>query len=134
MNRLFTTIASIALAGTSAAALAKQPVDREVDVDEGAPAPAGYEEVDGITLLTRPYSFRAIDDDSLIIWRTRNDPYLVELRYPSRDLKWAWGIGFSSWGSRLTRFDDVHVQGLRYPIDKIYKLDRETAEELGNTS
>lgn len=134
MNRFLIAVAGIALAGTNAAALAKQPVDGEVHVDERAAAPSGYEEVDSVPLLTRPYSFRAIDDDSLIIWRTRNDPYLVELRYPSRDLKWAWGIGVSSWGSRLTRFDDVHVQGLRYPIDKIYKLDRETAEELGNTS
>lgn len=132
MNRLLTGIVAAALAGGSAAALATAPVDREIAAD-GRAAGAAYEEVDSIPALTRPYSFRVIDRDTLIVWRTRRDPYLVELRYPSPDLPFAWRIGVSSWGGRIhARFDDVHVDGLRYPIDRIYRLDREEARRLAD--
>lgn len=135
MSRLFIGIAGLALAASSQAALAKQPVDREIDVDERAAALAGYEEVRSIPMLTRPYSFHVIDNDTLIIWRSPFDPYLVELRRPSPGLKFARGIGVTSSGSRIhARFDDVQVEGLRYPIDRIYKLDRAEARRLSETT
>lgn len=136
MNRLHTTLLGITLAGLGcSAALAGEPASREIAVDPQAPAAGAYEEVDSITVLTHPYRFEVLDDDSLILWRTPFDPYLVELRVPSPDLRFAWGIGVSSWAGRIhARFDDVHVGGLRYPIDKIYKLDRDEAERLGRES
>lgn len=135
MSRLLIGIAGLALAASSQAALAKQPVDREIDVDERAAALGGYEEVRSIPMLTRPHSFNVLDNDTLIIWRTPFDPYLVELRRPSPGLKFARAIGVTSWGSQIhARFDDVQVEGLRYPIDRIYKLDRAEARRLSKTT
>lgn len=133
MNRTLVALVGTALAALSLAAPAKEPaVDREIEVDaRGAPDVSRYEEVARITMLTRPYSFDVIDDDSVIIWRTRRDPYLVELRFPSPDLRFAHAIGVTSSGSQVhARFDDLRVAGLRYPIDKIYRLSREDARRL----
>lgn len=139
MNRLLSGALTLALAGASPALLAAPPADAEVDVNAAAeadaPAAGTYEEVDSITLLRRPYSFDVLDDDTLILWRTRGEPYLIELRWPSPDLKFARGIGVTSFGSRVhARGDAVQVRGLRYPIDKIYELDRDEAERLAEAS
>jgi hypothetical protein len=102
--------------------------DKEVaQADPGA----AYEEVDSFTMLTRPHSWHAIDDDTVIVWTTAFQPYLVELSFPSHDLKWVHHIGLTSAGSRVyAKFDSVQVRGFRYPIDSIYKMSREEARNL----
>jgi hypothetical protein len=125
MNRLL--VASVLTLGLAAAAQATEQAD--------VSTANGYEPVDHITALTRLYSFHVIDNDSLIVWRTPFDPYLIELRFPAHDLPFAWGIGITSTASRIdARFDSVQVRGMRYPIRQIYKLSRDQAKELSRKS
>ena len=93
-------------------------------------APA-FEEVDSIPMLTRPHSWQVVDDDTVVVWATPFDPYLVELAFKSHDLKFAHVIGITQFGSRIyAKFDAVKVDGFRYPIDSIYKMTREEARNL----
>jgi hypothetical protein len=93
-------------------------------------APA-FEQVESIPMLTRPHSWQVIDDDTVIVWATAFDPYLVELAFKSHDLKFAHVIGITQVGSRIyAKFDAVKVGGFRYPIDSIYKMTREEARNL----
>lgn len=141
MLRLWTALLGIALAAAVVpAALAEKPVDKEVEVEprDGTAAETGfeaYEEVDAIPAFSRLHGFTAIDRDSVLIWRTSRDPYLVELRRESFGLGFANAIGFTSWGSRIhAGFDDLIVDGMRYPIEKIYRLTREQAKALESAS
>jgi hypothetical protein len=91
----------------------------------------GFEQVDSIPMLTRPHSWQVIDDDTVIVWATPWDPYLVELAFRSHDLKFSQVIGITQVGSRIyAKFDAVKVGGFRYPIDSIYKMTREEARNL----
>ena len=90
-----------------------------------------YEQVDSIPMLTRPHSWQVIDSDTVVVWATPFDPYLVELAFESHDLKFAQVIGITQFGSRIyAKFDAVKVGGFRYPIDSIYKMTREEARNL----
>ena len=90
-----------------------------------------YEPVDSFLLMTRPHSWTALDDHTMILWATPFRPYLVELSFPSHDLKFAQAIGVTSFGSRVyAKFDAVNVRGFRYPISRIYKLTRDEARNL----
>jgi hypothetical protein len=90
-----------------------------------------FEQVDSIPMLTHPHSWQVVDDDTVIVWATAFDPYLVELAFKSHDLKFAQVIGITQFGSRIyARFDAVKVDGFRYPIDSIYKMTREEARSL----
>jgi hypothetical protein len=93
---------------------------------------ASLEQVDSIVMLGRsPHSWQAIDDDTVILWATAFDPYLVELSFRSPDLRFAHVIGVTQMGSRVyAKFDAVKVRGFRYPIDSIYKMTREEARSL----
>ncbi len=142
MNRLITAILGTALAAASPALLGQQPVDGDDATDQRAAAEDGgrsagkrtYEAVDSITLLRRPHDFDVVDRDSVIVWRSRDEPYLLELSTPSPDLRHARDIGVTSWGSRVTTADAVQVRGVRYPIEGIYKLEPEEANELTGSS
>jgi hypothetical protein len=93
--------------------------------------PATYEKVESFSALGGLRDFDAIDERTLIVWRTPFHPYLVELAFPSLDLKFARAIGIDSQSSTVhARFDSVLIGGLRYPIDSIYKLTRDEAREL----
>jgi Family of unknown function (DUF6491) len=109
--------------GTSLAGTARpQPVSG---------AALGLEQVESIPMLTGPYTWQAIDDDTVIVWATRHTPYLVELAFESHDLKFSEVIGISQFGSRIyAKFDAVTVRGFRYPIDSIYRMTREEARNL----
>src|SRR5690606_815667 len=88
--------------------------------------------VDSITMMTRPHSWRAVDDSTLIVWATPFHPYLVELAYPSHDLRFSEAIGLSQTGSRVyAKFDRVWVRGFSYPISGIYKMTREERKGWG---
>jgi hypothetical protein len=124
MNRTFAIVA-LAMSG-AASAHAADPV--QVD---GLPELTSLEPVDRITAMTGLHSWTAIDDDTLIVWTTPFRPYLVELSHPSPDLRWAWTIGVSSFGSQIyARFDSIEVGGFRYPIREIYKLSRDDAKAI----
>ena len=99
-------------------------------VATSAAAPA-FEEVESIPMLTRPHSWQIVDDDTVVVWATPFDPYLVELAFESHDLKFAHVIGITQVGSRIyAKFDAVKVDGFRYPIHSIYKMTREEARNL----
>lgn len=89
------------------------------------------EPVDSIRTFGRIQSWRALDRDTLIIWATGLRPYLVELRWPSTDLRFANTIGVTGTnGSVHSRFDSIVVRGFRYPIDQIYRLSPTDARTL----
>jgi hypothetical protein len=92
-----------------------------------------YEQVDKIPLLTHPYSWDVIDDQTVIIWATRYQPYLVKLAYevPAHELKFAHVIGVTSYGGQVSSgVDSLRVDGLVYQIDSIHKLTKKEAQEL----
>ena len=108
-------------------------------VDEGATngaaqtePGAGYEAVDSFFMMhSHLQNWTPVADDKVIVWPTPFDPYLIELAYPSQDLRFANAIGVTSMGSRVyAKFDAVKIAGFRYPIDNIYKLTREEAKSL----
>ena len=100
-------------------------------VQAGDTAVPAFEQVDSIPMLRRPYSWSVVDEDTVVVWATPFDPYLVELAFKSPDLKFAQAIGITQFGSRIyAKFDAVKVAGFRYPIDSIYKMSREEAREL----
>jgi hypothetical protein len=104
---------------------------KEVEVGAG---PA-FEEVDSFSILTRLHSWHALDEDSVIVWATPFQPYLIELAFPSHDLRYSEAIGITSVGSRVyARFDSLRVAGFRYPIASIYKMTREEARNLARGS
>jgi Family of unknown function (DUF6491) len=90
-----------------------------------------FEQVDSITMFRGPHSWQAVDDDTVIVWATAFDPYLVELAFRSPDLRFAEAIGVTQFGSRVyAKFDAVTVAGFRYPIASIYRLSREEARNF----
>jgi hypothetical protein len=132
MNR--NAIRALAAAGAAASlalgagAAAVSPTTVTIDAED-----LGLEQVESIPMLTRPYSWHAIDDDTVIVWATRRDPYLVELAFESHDLRFSQVIGITQFGSRIyAKFDAVTVRGFRYPIDSIYKMTREEARSLAS--
>jgi hypothetical protein len=130
MNKSF--IAKLATLGVAAGLTVGSSTSfaRGADAQGNAAQPA-FEQVDSIPMLTRPHSWQVIDDDTVIVWATAFDPYLVELAFKSHDLKFAQAIGITQFGSRIyARFDAVKVGGFRYPIDSIYKMTREEARNL----
>ena len=93
------------------------------------------EQIESFSMLGRPHSWTAVDEDTVIVWATAFKPYLVELAFPSHDLKFVETIGLTSLGSRVyAKFDSVKVRGFRYPIDSIYKLTREEAKNWNRAS
>lgn len=121
-------------AGIGSMAVAKPAENAGNEVKAIEPG-AGFETVDSIPTLTRLYSWHALDDETVIVWATPFQPYLVKLSYPSHDLKFEHVIGLTSSGSRVyAKFDAVQVRGFRYPIDSIYKLTREEAKDLVRAS
>jgi hypothetical protein len=90
-----------------------------------------YEPVRYIWAYGGFHDFDVIDDDTLLLWTTPFDPYLVELRIPSHDLAFAQTIAVESTGDHIySQFDTVRIAGLRYPIGEIYKLSRDEARQL----
>ena len=75
-------------------------------------------------------NWRAIGRDELIIWASPSKPYLVKIWRPYTSLRFVHTIGVTSTTGRVTRFDNVIVDGQRLPIRSITALDRETAKNL----
>jgi hypothetical protein len=128
------TVAALGLALGGAASAGEIKPQAEIDVGR-TPLVSSLEQVESIPNLTRLHSWSAVDDDTLIVWATPFDPYLVKLYTPSPDLRFAQAIGVTSFGSRIyARFDSVKVAGFSYPIRGIYKLSRTDAKELAHDS
>ena len=75
-------------------------------------------------------NWRAIARDELIVWSTRSKPYLVKIWKPARSLRFVHTIGFSSFGGRVSHFDNIYIDGQRLPIKSIVALDRDVAEQM----
>ena len=121
-------LAALALAAslTAGSAASFAAADRQAEVVTPA-----FEQVDSIPMLTRPHSWQVIDEDTVVVWATAFDPYLVELAFKSPELRFAHVIGITQFGSRVyAKFDAVKVGGFRYPIASIYKMTRGEAREL----
>jgi hypothetical protein len=90
-----------------------------------------YEPVRSIWAPHGLHSFSVIDADTLIVWKSPFEPYLLELKMRSPDMRFVHAIAVESGTSSIyARFDSVRIRGLRYPIDAIYKLSREEARQL----
>jgi hypothetical protein len=123
------TLSSIASARSAGGNSADESQTKEIE-----PGP-GYEPVDSFWIYSHPWSWHAVDERQVILWTTPSTPYLVELAYPSHDLKFAEAIGVTSFGNRVyAKFDALKVRGFRYPIDHIYKMSREEARNLERAS
>ena len=78
----------------------------------------------------RLQNWRAISRDELIVWASPSRPYLIKLAQRNPNLRFAQTIGVTSRIGRITRFENVIVDGWSTPIDHIVALDRETAKSL----
>lgn len=76
------------------------------------------------------HNWRAIGRDELIIWASPSRPYLVKIQRPFSSLRFVHTIGVSSTTGRVTKFDNVFVDGQRLPIKYIVALDRDIAKDL----
>lgn len=122
MRRLL--IATVLALGLGSGARAAPEV-----VDAGEIPP--YEPVRSIWAPFGVHSFSVVDADTLILWKSPFEPYLVDLRFRSPDARFAHAIAVESATSTIyARFDSVRIAGLRYPIDAIYKLSRDEARQL----
>jgi hypothetical protein len=114
--------------GLSLTACATTAVDSNVSHE-------GLEHVSRISSLAAPYSWSRLDDDTILLWTSPSKPYLVDLSRKAYELRFANTIAVtSSAGSIYEKFDSVIVDGIRYPIAGIYKLDRETAKLMQRDS
>lgn len=120
-----TTVIAILAAITTATASATAPQT------EAAAARADLERVERIRALGRMHSWHAIDNDTLIIWASAFDPYLIELAHPHPGLRFAHVIGVTeSAGSVHSRFDSVLIEGFRHRIAGIYRLSAQDAKAM----
>ena len=128
MKTLIATLLIAAAASTTAQAAA------EIQ-ERDFPLVTSLEPVASIPAWGRLHSWNVVDNETLIVWATPFRPYLVKLFHPSPELKFAWAIGVTSFGSRIhAKFDSVEVEGFSYPIREIYKLSREEAEAFREQS
>jgi hypothetical protein len=89
------------------------------------------ERVGKVSVLGRIDSWTRVDDDTVIIWTTAFRPYLIDLSRPAHDLKFTQTIAVTSTAGQIQeKFDQVIVEGISYPIQAIYKLDRESAKKV----
>ena len=124
------TVLFAALAALSMPALVLAATD-EAATETAPDGTAVYEAIDSFPALGGLYSFEPLDRERLIVWRTPFEPYLVELKYPSIDLRFAHAIAIDSATSSVhSRFDSVLIRGIKYPIGNIWKLSREQARAL----
>ena len=129
MHRSF--VSKVAALGIAASLTAGSVASAATTTTEIDPTARVFEQVDSIPMMTRPHSWEVIDEDTVVLWATPFDPYLVELAFKSHDLKFAHVIGVTQFGSRVyAKFDAVKVGGFRYPIDSIYKMTRAEARDL----
>lgn len=92
-------------------------------------------QVDRIPLLNGLYGWTRIDDDSVMVWASPFRPFLIDMSRKSHDLRFANAIALtSSAGYVNEKFDSVIVDGIRYPIKAIYKLDPAYAKKLRRQS
>jgi len=90
-----------------------------------------YEQVESFVMWNHPYSWSPIDDQTVVLWPTPFEAYLVRIAYPSHDMRYVQHIGVTQSTSRVyAKFDALQIRGFRYPIDSIYKLTREEARNL----
>lgn len=90
-----------------------------------------YEQVESFVMWNHPYSWSPIDDQTVVLWPTPFEAYLVRIAYPSHDMRYVQHIGVTQTTSRVyAKFDALQIRGFRYPIDSIYKLTREEARNL----
>ena len=125
--------AALALSAGMTTASSARPAtpSANAEVRSVEPAQGVGEPVESFTILTGLYSWHALDDDTVVVWTTPWQAYLVELAFPSHDLKFVQAIGLTSFGSRVySKFDAVKVRGFRYPIEGIFKLTRDEAKAL----
>ncbi len=93
---------------------------------------AGYRQSGSIWLprSSRLHDWRAVGRDELVIWASPSRAYLVKIWRPYSSLRFARYIGLTSTAGRVTRFDQVIVNGERLPIRSIVALDRKYARDL----
>jgi hypothetical protein len=122
---------TVGMAGLSPAASARAARGAEAPAATEPDRSQAYESVESIPMLTSPYSWSPVDNDTLIVWTSPFQPYLVELSFPSHDMRWVEQIGVTSVGARsYAKFDSVQIRGFRYPIRAIYKMSREEARNF----
>lgn len=78
----------------------------------------------------RVHNWRAVGRDALILWSSPSKAYLVKIWRPYTSLRFAHVIGVTSFAGRVTKFDNVIVNGQRLPIRSIVALDKEVARNL----
>lgn len=97
--------------------------DRRPDVLYGEPVKRVY--------APKIDSWAVVDDQRLVLYVTPFRPYLVTLTRKVARLKYEYAIGLNNRSSYIdAKFDRVYVDGFPYAIERIEKLERETARAL----
>ena len=125
MKRINWTIAIVSLLLGGVTLASTEESDTETRSTESYVAP---ELIDSFNFFGRFDSWSAVDLDTLIVWTTAFKPYLIELRRPSPELRFAHVIGITSTVGKVhSRLDDVYIDGWPYRIKAIYRLTPEQA-------
>lgn len=121
MKKLITAAAATLLTGSALAAPAIGEDAINVEL----------EQVDHVRAFSRIRGWNALDRDSLLIWVSPQQPYLVELSRPSPGMRFANAIGVTEFAGRIhSRFDTVWVDGLPHRIAEIYRLSADDAKAV----
>lgn len=79
--------------------------------------------------------WRIVDRDTLLIRGRSKQWYKAELFAPAWGLNFAHTIGFDTGpGGTFDRFSSVIVEGRRYPLRSLVKLDAPPAQRRGNSA
>ncbi len=80
------------------------------------------------------YNWEILDNQRFIFYvPTKSKPYFIKLTIPSHELKYAQQIGIqSTFDDRLCPYggNALYIDGTRYTIESIKKLDKTTAKQL----
>ena len=74
--------------------------------------------------------WKPVAADEVVLWSSPKRAYLVKIWRPHRNLRHSQQLGVTRTAGRVTRFDSVLVDGWRYPIRSIERIDAGVARTL----
>jgi hypothetical protein len=99
--------------------------------DKAVPHQVQHGEIVNRVYAPQIHDWVVLDEKRLILYVSRNRPYLVTLRRPARSLKNSTVIGLNRRDHSIdARFDQIYIDGSPYSIQQIEKLTSDTAKRL----
>ncbi len=132
--RLISYFASLVMLAVGVTAIAEEVKVKELSKDEYDKKIAEFSKGNDCVFSRTISNWSNLDRKSLIIYApTKKRPYYVELTRPSFELRFAHSIGIhSKFDNRFCPYggNALFIDGERYTVKAIKKLDKDTAKQL----